>query len=311
MELVWLNKSHLPEIYRLFQTCFHANGISEQFFLWKYFENPDGDAILCGVFDDQRLIASAALLPEFIFLPNVKKKLLKFTDLMTDPDYRGKGLAKKIVQAMTKKGLEETKVIYTICSKIATKSFLSAGWKRQDVMLYFFRIPMFPLVNNFNNSELHKFNLNEVIDHLILPYSDIESMCLKQRLRWRIQNPKFNYAIITMLTNGISHFILFSSHLKTHQIVCYSEYSDSKTLAILFRKLHFTSFKSTKFVVSLQPKKNQRYFFFICKGYLFNLLSFGKMKSILDYNYILSENDNEFLNYYLKNKITSINYDDL
>ncbi len=311
MELVWLNKSHLPEIFRLFQTCFNANTITEQFFLWKYFENPDGDAILCGVFDDQRLIASAALLPENIFLPNEKKKLLKFTDLMTDPAYRGKGLAKKIVQQMTEKGLQETKVIYTICSKIATKSFLHAGWNKQDAMLYFFRIPMLPLLQNFHNTQLHKVNLNDVIDHLILPYSEEESICLKQRLLWRTQNPKFNYAIITKQINGISHFILFSTHLKTYQIVCYSEYSDSKTLAILFRKLHFTSYKSRKYVVSLQPKKNQLYFFLLSKGYLFNLFSFGKMKSILDLNFIVSEKENLHLNYYLKNKISSINYDDL
>jgi GNAT superfamily N-acetyltransferase len=311
MELVWLNKSHLPEIFRLFQTCFNANTITEQFFLWKYFENPDGDAILCGVFDDQRLIASAALLPENIFLPNEKKKLLKFTDLMTDPAYRGKGLAKKIVQQMTEKGLQETKVIYTICSKIATKSFLHAGWNKQDAMLYFFRIPIFPLIRNFHNPELHTDKLNYVIDHLILPYSEEESFCLKQRLYWRTQNPKFNYAIITLQLNGISHFILFSTHLKTYQIVCYSEYSDSKTLEILFRKLHFISYKSRKYVVSLQPKKNHSYFFFLSKGYLFNLFSFGKMKSILDLNFIVSGRENLHLNYYLTNKISSINYDDL
>jgi len=311
MELVWLNKSHLPEIFRLFQTCFNANTISEQFFLWKYFENPDGDAFLCGVFDNQRLIASAALLPEIIFLSNEKKKLLKFTDLMTDPAYRGKGLAKKIVQQMTEKGLEETKVVYTICSKIATKSFLHAGWKKQDAMIYFFRIPIFPLIRRLYNTEFYTYNLKEVIDQLILPYSEEESVSLKHRLHWRTQNPKFIYAIITMQLNGISHFILFSTHLKIYQIVCYSEYSDSKTLAILFRKLHSTSFKSRKYVVSLYPKKNQLYFFFLTKGYLFNLLSFGKMKSILDVNFIVSEKENLHLNHYLTNKISSFNYDDL
>jgi hypothetical protein len=215
------------------------------------------------------------------------------------------------VQAMTEKGLEETKVIYTICSKIATKSFLSAGWTKQDAMLYFFRIPLFPLIRNLHNTELHKDNLNDVINQLILPYSEAESICLKQRLRWRTKNTKFNYAIITMQINGMSHFVLFSTHLKSYQIVFYSEYSNAKILAILFRKLHYTSFKSRKFVVSLQPKKNQLYFFLLSKGYLFNLFSFGKMKSILDVNFILSEKDNKELNAYLTNKITSINYDDL
>jgi GNAT superfamily N-acetyltransferase len=310
MELKLLARCDINDVYSLFRLCFESNDLIVDFFVWKYFDNPVGEAVLYGFYDGSKLIASGALIPELIHYNDEKIIIYKCTDLMTDPSYRGKGLAKKLVSNLTEIGLQKSGFIYTICSKVATKSFLQSGWTYQDKMIYFFRLPYFNI--HFCNMaiKLHKLNLTEIISFFDIPLSVDKTNDLKKQLQWRVQNPKFNYGIYEINIEGVSHFMIYSEIKNTIQLVYFSEYSSKKILNVLFHQLHHDAKMLKKSVISLLPYKTKYFFFFIQKRYFVNLFTFGKMKSILNFNYISEFQDPAF-EMFFKSRITMFNYDDL
>jgi len=310
MELKWLSKFEINQIQDLFSICFGNDDLSSDFFKWKYFENPVGNALVCGIFDNDRLIASGALLPEFFFFQNKSNVIYKCTDLMTDPKYRGQGLAKKLVEELTKKGLNESFLIYTICSKIATKSFLKAGWLHHDEMIYFFRLPFIPSKYEMQTGAIHFQDLNVVIDQLNLPFEENYSMHLKNMLKWRISNSKFKYGIYELKQENISQFVLFSMVKNIIQIVYFTDYSSRKMKNQLFRKMHNIGKPTKKKFIALLPRRTSLFFFFIKQGYITNLFSFGRMKSTMDLNIIQSNNKIMDVKGFA-NQIRMLNYDDI
>jgi ribosomal protein S18 acetylase RimI-like enzyme len=310
MELRWLGRADLEQLYNLFTLCFDSQTLSKEFFKWKYFDNPAGEALICGLFDGTKLIASGALLPELIDYQGSYKLIYKCTDLMTDPAYRGKGLAKKLVHNLTENGLEKSDFLYTICSKVATKSFLRADWSYIDKMIYFVRFPLFSLLKTNTNIIYHRSSFDEVISSFNLPGSENEVKILKEELLWRIQNPKFHYGMYELVEQGISHFIVFSYLNRSIQLVYFTTYSSKKILRKLFGRLHKDARQTNQKVISLLPANTQYFSFFIKKGYLTNLFSFGKMQSLLDLNFISTQNDAGFISFF-KRKLTMLNYDDI
>lgn len=310
MELRWLGRADVDQLHNLFTKCFDFEILSKDFFKWKYFDNPAGEALVCGLFDGTKLIASGALLPELIDYQGCSKLVYKCTDLMTDPVYRGKGLAKKLVHNLTKQGLEKSDFLYTICSKVATKSFVRADWSYIDKMIYFVRFPLFSILKTNTYILNHRSNFDEVISSFNVLGSENEVKILKEELLWRVQNPKFHYGIYELVEHGISHFIVFSELNRSIQLVYFTTYSSEKILNMLFARLHNDARKSKRKVISLLHAKTHYFSFFIKKGYITNLFSFCKMKSILDLNFISKKNDIEFF-FFWKNQISTINYDDL
>lgn len=310
MVMRWLERSDVEKLHNLFTLCFDFQTLSKDFFKWKYFDNPAGEALVCGLFDGTKLIASGALLPESIDYQGSSKLIYKCTDLMTDPAYRGKGLAKKLVQNLTEQGLEKSDFLYTICSKVATKSFLRADWSYIDKMIYFVRFPLFSILKTNSHIFHHRSNFKDVISSFNVLGSENEVKILKEELLWRVQNPKFNYGMYELVEQGVSHFIVFSELIRSVQLVYFTTYSSEKTLKMLFARLHTEARKTNRKVISLLPAKTHYFSFFIKKGYITNLFSFGKMQSLLDLNFISNQNDADFISFF-ERKLTMLNYDDI
>ena len=310
MELRWLVRADVEQLHNLFTQCFDFQTISKDFFKWKYFDNPAGEALVCGLFDGTKLIASGALLPELVDYQGSSKLIYKCTDLMTDPTHRGKGLAKKLVHNLTEQGLEKSDFLYTICSKVATKSFLRADWSYIDKMIYFVRFPLFSILKKNTNIFYHRSNFDDVISSLNVPGRENEVKILKDILLWRVYNPKFQYGIYELVEQGISHFIVFSYLNRSIQLVYFTTYSSKKILRKLFGRLHTDARKTNRKVISLLPVKTHYFSFFIKKGYSTNFFSFGRMQSLLDLNFISIQNDADFISFF-ERKLTMLNYDDV
>lgn len=310
MELRWLGRDDVKNLHNLFTVCFKSQTLSLDFFNWKYFENPAGEALVCGLFEDTKLIASGALIPELIDYNGTSKLIYKCTDLMTDPTCRGRGLAKQLVSCLTNKGLEKSDFLYTICSKVATKSFLRADWLYIDKMIYFVRFPLFSILKSDIKIICHRSNFSEVISSFNLSGTENEIKIIKDALLWRLQNPKFRYGIYELVDQGTSHFIVFSELNRSIQLVYYTPYSSNKKLNTLFSRLHMDARKTNRKVISLLPANTQYFPFFLKKGYLTNLLSFGKMQSLLDLNFITTQIDAGFIALF-ESKLSMLNYDDV
>jgi hypothetical protein len=143
-----------------------------------------------------------------------------------------------------------------------------------------------------------------------LPVSENEVKILKDELLWRVQNPKFHYGMYELVEQGISHFIVFSELNRSIQLVYFTTYSSKKILRKLFGRLHKDARQTNRKVISLLPANTQYFSFFIKKGYLTNLFSFGKMQSLLDLNFISKQNDAGFISFF-ERKLIMLNYDDL
>jgi predicted GNAT family acetyltransferase len=310
MELRWLVRADVEQLHNLFTLCFDFQTISKDFFKWKYFDNPAGEALVCGLFDGTKLIASGALLPELVDYQGSSKLIYKCTDLMTDPTHRGKGLAKKLVHNLTEQGLEKSDFLYTICSKVATKSFLRADWSYIDKMIYFVRFPLFSILKKNTNIFYHRSNFDDVISSLNVPGRENEMKILKDILLWRVYNPKFRYGMYELVEQGISHFIVFSELNRSIQLVYFTTYSSEKILKMLFGRLHKDARKTNRKVILLLPANTQYFSILIKKGYFTNLFSFGKMQSLLDLNFISTKNDVDFIPFF-ESKLSMLNYDDV
>ena len=295
----------MQQISDLFFECFNDR-INILFFDWKYFQNPNGYSFLAGVFEEGELIASGALLPEYLG----SKKILKFTDLMTSPYHRNKGLSKKTVAFLTEIGLKETGIIYTLCSKTATRSFQRLGWKHVTNIIYVFK-PIFPSLNLNKLSSKYKLIDKEFFSSFFetLNFNE-QKKNIYETLLWRIQNPKFDYKLVYNI-NNTSQFLIFSERNKNAFILYIGDFDSPKQLFKLLYQYNYIiknlKIKNSILLTISRLPLNKRFFLI---GYLYNFLNKGKMSSILDLNIICTSDQNELIEE-IKNHFSPYFYDDI
>ncbi len=299
MELRLLTKDDLSQLVILYEECFNEK-INIEFFDWKYFQKPIGKAILVGIFKKNCLIASGALMPEIIELKGEIIFVSKFTDLMTSPLHRKKGLSKKIVSFLTTIGIEKYGIVYTLCSKTATNSFLKMDWNYIDNVIYFFKPLFLSFISEKNQIEF--FNSGNIDANLIAHYK------IDSYLAWRIKNPKFSYLIAIDKFNKL---VVFSIRSKNAFLV----YSDYDIDTPDFRKIvSNSSFKLRKngvsYLIYISISKKQDKLALIKSRFIYNFFNRGKMRSILDFN-IINNDSQKIVSQELINNFSPIYYDDI
>ena len=130
--------TNLDRISRLYTACFDR-AVDDNFFKWKYFDNPSGEALCLGFKYNEDIIASCAMIPEEFYVFGEKIKIYKCCDLMVDPEHRKQGLSTKAISSLMRSlSVSRPLFLYTLCSKNATRSFLKNQWvKLGDVRSYF------------------------------------------------------------------------------------------------------------------------------------------------------------------------------
>lgn len=295
-----LSKEDLIAINKLYRNCFNDE-IVDDFFEWKYFSAFQHETVVVGLFNNGELIASGALLFEMILENGSVLKTLRCTDLMTHPDHRGKGASKKISAALneyiTKSKVD---VVYTMCSKIATKSFAKTGWKYQKAIHYYFKPSLLSLFSNLvskhNKNKLLNSNSLDVICEMYK--TKTESAMFLKFIEWRYSNLKYHYQL--MFSKDKQEFVVYTIHnnflfildLEMKQF-SFLRYLDKIVIAKKVRGIIMLSSSST-----IKEIK-----FSIFKGYFVNKFKFGALKSLLDLNFFRGEQH--------LNKVYSFNYDDI
>ena len=262
---------------------------------WKHFNNPNGKSVLMGAFFDKELIASAAMIPEKINYFGEEKISYKCTDLMTHSDHRRKSLSKQIISLL----LEERKVkssffCYTICNKIATKSFLKNNWKHLDKIVYYFKPNFLIRLSSFFSS---KFDEGlEFVDSLDLlktykfenRTTDISVHKSYEFLQWRILHPNFPYRIIVHRNSDgeVNGYLIYS--LSTNKILNVIDVDSvgKANIKIKLIKAAETIVYKEKLRAILVTCSHKSSFgnFFRTSGYFVNTYSKGPLKSFQDLN---------------------------
>src|ERR1700694_755549 len=96
---------------------------------WQFFEAPNGCARLYGIKDQQdKLIAFYAAVPQRIRLGNRLVAARMVQDVMTHPDYRGRGFLHNLAEHCCQDIIQSDEVGYTFPNEKSEKSFRRTGW---------------------------------------------------------------------------------------------------------------------------------------------------------------------------------------
>ena len=295
-----LNSGDIKEIDALFSIVFQhffkkPSKSNLELINWKHFNNPNGKSVLMGAFFDKELIASAAMIPEKINYFGEEKISYKCTDLMTHPDHHRKSLSKQIISLLLKESkVKSSFFCYTLCSKLATKSFVKNNWKHLDNIVYYFKPNFLIRLSSFFSS---KFDEGlEFVDSLDLlktykfenRTTDISVHKSYEFLQWRILHPNFPYRIIVHRNSDgeVNGYLIYS--LSTNKILNVIDVdSVGKTnIKIKLIKAAETIVYKEKLRAILVTCSHKSSFgnFFRTSGYFVNTYSKGPLKSFQDLN---------------------------
>ena len=137
MNLNPINYSNdVPEIVALLRTSLSDNHTTENF-MWKHYDNPFGKSYGLLARDKDKIVGARMFMFWEFRKANRVLRAIRPVDTITHPEYRGKGIFKKL----TLQGLEDCKGEYDfVFNTPNTNSFpgyIKMGWNKYDRDLYF------------------------------------------------------------------------------------------------------------------------------------------------------------------------------
>jgi len=143
-----LTNDEVNQICELFEICFGQGGIaptrSKEEYVWRYFERPknDDDAVFL-VLDDNKIISHVALTFSEMYFGNEKLLIGSIDDVMTHPQYRRKGFAKKLMECAIEYSKSENTdgmILITSLNSIAYKLYRKLEFQDVSIFNNFFAI---------------------------------------------------------------------------------------------------------------------------------------------------------------------------
>ncbi len=315
-----LTEDDIPKLDELF---FFSFGIQPKasFFKWKYFSNPIGASIVVGLFDGDILVGSGALLPDKTIWKKHVIKSMKFTDLMTNPNYRKRGVSKQISNLLTNVLEKDCAFLYALCSNISTKSLCGTGWtyvnKIQNYFKPFFLLRIkhlfvssrrYKLVRHFDSlsDQLDDFRFN-LHDQEINIYKNVDF------LKWKMSNPNYHYELICNYNSEgkLIAYLVYSIRNNQISVVDYDYEIDFRDVNPLILYVEDQVIKKRlKGLVIIGLKNSEISSFLLSNGFFTNTSQRGPLISHLDYDIcIQSELPTGFD--LMSCSVRPLNYDDI
>ncbi|RKS50585.1 acetyltransferase (GNAT) family protein [Gillisia mitskevichiae] len=161
------------------------------FFKWKHLENPFGKSYGLLALDGDKIIGLRMFMFWEFKTPNGKLKAIRPVDTVTDENYRGMGIFKKL----TLDGLEnisgEYDIVFNTPNNNSLPGYLKMGWRKMEKLDYF-RVG---LINPFAKSTIF---LSILIDQINFKGEDSISIggtiLSDEFLKWRYKEPVYQIA---------------------------------------------------------------------------------------------------------------------
>lgn len=156
------------DILELFNIVFDRP-LDEDFWRWRFLQNPFGESIIRLMFDDDKLVGHYALIPMPLWLRGSLIRACFSMTTMTHPDFQGRGiftrLATDTYDSCKKYGVE---IIYGFPNQNSYHGFtIKLGWKGFDRVLGWELNESPPLSNHSKGtSEVRMENATDEIDDL-------------------------------------------------------------------------------------------------------------------------------------------------
>lgn len=246
-------KNELKEYFTLFEKCFGRRpNITEDLFNWFNFGDLKSENYNFGFLVNGRLVACYGLLPMDVKISGKIIKAALCTNVMTDPDFGGKGLFAKIgelsISYIKNKGIS---LCIGVPNENAIKGHLKIGWQKVS-NIDFFEINKTSITNINKNSHdiipINEFNFRDYeFDAFYNDKFDFHFLRNSSWLNWRTSKPNSSYEKLCLIRENIfKGYIIIKKYkdettktIKLH-IVDYLYDSDSSFEALLNHVLCFS-----------------------------------------------------------------------
>lgn len=189
-------KEDVSQIVELLRTSLSENHTKENF-LWKHYYNPFGRSygrVAC----DHEKIVGVRMFMFWVFVKQEKKlKALRPVDTITHPDYRGKGIFKKL----TLDGLRECSgrfdLVFNTPNKDSYPGYIKMGWKKYSENLYYRAALIIPFIQKKNACKF--IHLHEIEDpYLTLDQRYYQTLKSSSYIQWRYGDFGYKAGIISI-----------------------------------------------------------------------------------------------------------------
>lgn len=147
-------REDLPEIVNLLKRSLGESRIqkSEEAWNWKHVQNPFGESRVHLAFEGETLVGVRAFMQWKWHLADKEYRTLRAVDTATHPDFRGRGIFRKLTEGLIEKTAEEGfDFIFNTPNEKSMPGYLKMGWKklykvpvRVRVIPFFSRQPVQP-----------------------------------------------------------------------------------------------------------------------------------------------------------------------
>ena len=123
------HRKDMTSLLEFFNKCYPTLGWTKEFMKWQYFDNPAGEAKGWVCYDGKRLVGSVTALPHLVWVRNHKAIGYRVQDVLTDPDYRGQSIYRRLSMACYAfLDSDEKGVHFTFPNEKSDRVFRKAGW---------------------------------------------------------------------------------------------------------------------------------------------------------------------------------------
>ncbi|CAM3324451.1 GNAT family N-acetyltransferase [Empedobacter stercoris] len=227
----------------------HNKVKDEEWFNWKFRDNPYGEAILACAIDNEKIIGCVALGKHVLNIKGIKYSCALSYETFVHPNYQGKGLFKKLILLAEEEAIkQEIQVLINFPNSNSLPGFLKMNWNKLDVPEYWLK-----MVNIFNVIKNIK-DLKKSFIPLDSNLKDIKRVefkeCLHDKIyietsqeffNWRFyQYPVNNYHIVKDNDNLAIGRLGRRGELEELQILlCSSDFNLSKMIKLFKLKVNF------------------------------------------------------------------------
>ena len=179
----------IQEIVNLLLTSL-SNKNSREHFIWKHIENPFGKSYGLLACENDKIIGVRM----FMFWKFEKGgeiiRALRPVDTITHPDYRGKGIFKKLTLDGLRNCSGKYDLIFNTPNKKSLPGYLKMGWeKHKDKLQYKLGI-IFPLFSS-SKLEIEKVTSKDLTMNLVMPSQHWTTYLTDDYLQWRYAAPVY------------------------------------------------------------------------------------------------------------------------
>lgn len=181
----------IDEAVKLCNKCF-PNEVSKEYFVWKHKENPFGRSYGLVAIEEEKIIGLRMFMKWKFSSGDKILNALRPVDTCTHPDYRGKGIFKKL----TLKGITETKgeydFIFNTPNSQSIDGYLGMGWQKFEKPLHYRLgfVNLFSIGNKFDILDINDMDL----DNLPTCNSEFSTQLSQKYLKWRYKFLKYKIA---------------------------------------------------------------------------------------------------------------------